>query len=441
MSQGSVGEWVLLAVVLLLAVLAWVLLSRRNAALPVDPGTSELVRGRGGTESPGRVWVIANPSKFDDFETFKAAVAARVLGETGHLPAFLETTVEDPGVGQAIEALRHEPSLVIAAGGDGTVRAVAAGVAHSGVPMAVLPCGTGNLLARNLSIPLDLDAALAVALDRDQRTLDLAWLRMERVSEPPDLPAEGALLGAARAGEVRELPDGLVEPRDDEFAYVVIAGVGFDGQTMADTSPEMKKTIGWPAYFLAALKSLFITRMRATVTIFHEPGQAPPSPGLRRTGRVPQAVEAAVRQSHTLGAQRSAAPAVERDENWDMTAVRARTVLFANCGVLPFAVLAPDAVLDDGLLDVIAIDTRGGLVGWAYLGVKVMGQSVGLLPVNVKNDWGTIQFRQTHEARVDMDSPYPVQIDGDPVGSARTVIVRACKGALEIRVPSGTLES
>ena len=121
-----------------------------------------------------------------------------------------------------------------------------------------------------------------------------------------------------------------------------------------------------------------------------------------------------------------------------MTALRARTILFANCGGLPFAQLAPEALIDDGHLDVIAIDTQGGLLGWAYLSVKVFGNALGVWPINVKNDLASIQFRQTTKARVDISKSYPVQIDGDPIGTARTVIARVDPNALLVRVPQGS---
>ncbi|PZS21372.1 MAG: hypothetical protein DLM61_28125, partial [Pseudonocardiales bacterium] len=81
---------------------------------------------------------------------------ARVCAELGWAPPlWLETTVEDPGGGQARSALAAGADLVLVCGGDGTVRHVARVLAGSGTPLGLLPTGTANLLARNLAIVLD----------------------------------------------------------------------------------------------------------------------------------------------------------------------------------------------------------------------------------------------------------------------------------------------
>lgn len=122
---------------------------RRRQALEIPASVDDPTRGR------PRPWVILNPSKHADPQAFKERInrKAKELGiEHVH---WRETTPEDPGTGQAVRALEEGASVVIAAGGDGTVRAVAAGMAGSGVRMGIIPVGTGNVLAGNLSIPDD----------------------------------------------------------------------------------------------------------------------------------------------------------------------------------------------------------------------------------------------------------------------------------------------
>ena len=215
-----------------------------------------------------------NPSKHEDPQAFKDRInrKAKELG-IDHVH-WRETTREDPGTGQAVRALEEGASVVIAAGGDGTVRAVAAGMAGSGVRMGIIPVGTGNVLAGNLSVPDDPEEALAVALDRNHRAVDLAWVRVEDVTQESTQPAEGGLRLAARTALHPEAsaadqgtPASSIEPRADEYACLVVAGMGYDGATMADTNPELKKRIGWIAYVWAGLGAMGVPRMKARLTL------------------------------------------------------------------------------------------------------------------------------------------------------------------------------
>jgi diacylglycerol kinase (ATP) len=62
------------------------------------------------------------------------------------------------------QAVAEDVDLVIGAGGDGTVRTLADGLAHTGTPTGLIPAGTANLLARNLNLPLEEGPAIEVAL-------------------------------------------------------------------------------------------------------------------------------------------------------------------------------------------------------------------------------------------------------------------------------------
>lgn len=174
-----------------------------------------------------RVAVIYNPTKVgvDDVLRLTGDRATR-HGWTD--PQFFETTEEDPGTGQAAEAVAQGFGLVLACGGDGTVRSVAQGLIGSSVPMGIVPLGTGNLLARNLGIPLDdVDRALHVAMSGRSRPIDV--------------------------GEV-EFTDGDGEKREDVF--LVMLGAGMDADMIAGTDDGLKARVGWLAYVGAFANTL-----------------------------------------------------------------------------------------------------------------------------------------------------------------------------------------
>lgn len=173
------------------------------------------------------VGVVLNPSKLDNQARFeeriRSAIEKRQPGASVH---FYPTTVEDPGFGQAKQAVADGCSVIIAAGGDGTVRLVAAGIADSDAHMGIIPMGTGNLFARNISVPLeDIEGAIEVALEGTPTKIDLGWL------------GHGDSQSAAESAEH--------EP------FLVIAGYGFDAVVMERADSRLKKYVGWLAYVVA----------------------------------------------------------------------------------------------------------------------------------------------------------------------------------------------
>jgi len=320
---------------------------------------------------------VANPSKPgvpDLRATVRRACAEQYLPE----PLWLETTLEDPGNGQTKDAVARGADIVVALGGDGTVRAVAEALVGTGIPMGLVPVGTGNLLARNLDIPIgDPLAALQIALDGTDRTIDVGWLKVLKYeSGVDDDVAEAA----------DDLPADTDVPRDHIF--LVIAGVGFDAAMVADADDDLKARVGWVAYFVAGIKHLHGRRLRTTVRLDDAPGE----------------------------------PA------------RVRSLLIGNCGRLPGGItLLPDAVLDDGWLDVAAIDTRGGVAGWAQLFGEVVLQGVGVrsqLPAKI----GRIDHARAREVHVAVAGGEYVQVDGDVIGQVTELSARVDPGALVVRV-------
>lgn len=398
---------------------------RRRQALAVPASVDDPTRGR------PRPWIIMNPSKHEDPQAFKDLInrKAKELG-IDHVH-WRETTREDPGTGQAVRALEEGASVVIAAGGDGTVRAVAAGMAGSGVRMGIIPVGTGNVLAGNLSIPDNPEDALAIALDRNHRAVDLAWVRVEDATQESDQPAEGGLRLAARAAlhpevtlQNEEAPASSIEPRADEYACLVVAGMGYDGATMADTNPELKKRIGWIAYVWAGLGAMGVPRMKARLTL-----RSPAARVADPLGVGDQIAGEALDEAASASAEPLRSPADE------ITRVEARSVMFANAGEMKILVLAPDAELSDGLIDVIAVDAHAGLLGWADVTWKMLGQLIGLRPINLPVSTGKVAFRQAKGASVTAEEAQVCQVDGDVIGLAHTMHVRMQAGALDVAVP------
>ena len=114
--------------------------------------------------------VLVNPLSGGGFTDEKQRELAALFREAGAQPAFQRS--ED--LRAAAQALvRERPPCIVAAGGDGTISAVAAGLAGSEVPLAVLPTGTLNHFARDLGLPADLADCVRVAVAGKTRMIDV----------------------------------------------------------------------------------------------------------------------------------------------------------------------------------------------------------------------------------------------------------------------------
>lgn len=320
-----------------------------------------------------RVAVIYNPTKPGTDEVRRRAVE-RASMHGWSAPVFHETTQDDPGTGQARAAAASGVGLVIVCGGDGTVRSVARGLIGEGIPMGVVPLGTGNLLARNLDIPLDdIDRALRMAMSGNSRAIDI--------------------------GEVR-YTDGDGDSHDDVF--LVMLGAGMDADMIAGTDDRLKARVGWLAY-VGAFASTLLRGHR--IKVEYSLGGGP--------------------EIHT----------------------RARMLLVANCGMLQAGmILVPDAVIDDGLLDVLALRAKGPL-GWARAGALLIQHTFrhrvnalrkkGAAPAQEKESVQTrpLDFRQGADvsARV-LEKPAAFQIDGEDCGTVTDFAARIKRRGLTVRV-------
>jgi diacylglycerol kinase family enzyme len=162
--------------------------------------------------------VVVNPTKVPDLDLLRRTIVEGLAAAGWPEPSWFETTPEDSGRGQALEAVAAGAELVFVCGGDGTVMAVVAALAGTDVALAVLPAGTGNLLAANLGLTTDAAVGVEVALEGGRRRIDV----------------------------------GTVGDR----CFAVMAGMGFDAEMLEGTNETAKRHLGWLAYLGGAAKAL-----------------------------------------------------------------------------------------------------------------------------------------------------------------------------------------
>ncbi|HLS26658.1 MAG TPA: diacylglycerol kinase family protein [Beutenbergiaceae bacterium] len=383
----------LAAVIVGMLVLRWIRI--RGARVPALAEVERL-RQEHGSGPPA---FVVNPVKVTHLERFRSIVHATCqelgLGE----PLWFTTTVQDPGLGQAERALAERASVVVAVGGDGTVRAVATALAGTGVPMGLVPMGTGNLLARNVDLPLeDTRGLIHTALTGTEQPIDVGWIRPRELLSVEQVegvdaaqarpPGTGPDEGQDAAGSVEKVPPDALARRN-EHLFLVMGGIGFDAAMVAGADDDLKARVGWFAYFFAGVQHLHGRKIKVQMQL----GDAP---------------------AHQL---------------------RLRTLLFANCGRLPGGmVLFPDAELDDGWLDIAAIDTRRSVIGWASLFGKVVLQGLGVRRESGTWSTSSITFWRGRDVHVRCPEPEPIQVDGDLIGETQAFSVRVDHRALVLRV-------
>jgi diacylglycerol kinase family enzyme len=290
----------------------------------------------------------------------------------GWEPVFLETTLDDRGPGLAGGAVAAGARMVVAAGGDGTVRACAQALAGTQVPLAIVPLGTANLAARALGIPSRIGRSLAIAFGGHERRIDLA------VAGPAAGAAGAGATGGAGAGATggAEATGGA-----GELTFAAMAGIGLDAEVVAATPRLLKRRAGWLAYAAAGAAHLA-------------------GPGERFTVRLDDD-EPLVRQ--------------------------ARCVVVGNAGLLPGGfTLLPQARLDDGLLDV-GILAPSGAAGWLRVAHQVLTRS--------GRGGSQLERHQARRVEIKAEEELPREVDGEVITPGRSLTVTLLRRALTVRVP------
>ncbi|RUL88881.1 diacylglycerol/lipid kinase family protein [Tautonia sociabilis] len=248
----------------------------------------------------GTVFVVLNPNS-GRFATEIRTILCRHFGAEADGSCRIHLLAEGQEVKALVsEAIRAGAKLVVAAGGDGTVAAVADGLIGSGVPMGVLPLGTANVLARELGLPLDPDEACAILASSNE----LATLDAMRVGGRPFFTQVGVGLDSLmirdtdteskrRLGRLAYLWTGVVrlagfQPRrfviriDDQgdlrlrASQVLVANVGTLGQPPFRWGPDIRPDDGELAVCVLRARSAF-DYLRLTINLLRGAQRSDPS--------------------------------------------------------------------------------------------------------------------------------------------------------------------
>lgn len=319
------------------------------------------------SETPARAAIVYHPLK-TDVETLREAVLRCEATAGWQESRWYPTTEDDAGDGVAALAVQEGATVVLATGGDGTVRAVAEALRGGEVPLAVIPQGTGNLLARNLGMPLgDLDAAVQAAFFGEDRPIDLGVATITRANK-----------------------------EEEERVFLVLAGMGLDARMITATRSSLKKQVGWLAYVDAGMRSLL--------------SDAPLHLHYSFDGSAPKPLEVF-------------------------------SVMIGNCGLLPGGVLLiPDARLDDGQLDVVALRPLGRFA-WLKIWRKI-GWENGLLRksragrkvIDLLHDTDAVTYRRAKHFALSVPKAEPLQLDGDDFGEVLAMVGSVDPASLKVRV-------
>jgi diacylglycerol kinase family enzyme len=263
----------------------------------------------------------------------------------------------------------------MAAGGDGTVRSVAEALVGTGIPLGILPSGTGNLLARNLDLPLsDVSRSVTIAFTGITRDIDIGEARIAR-------------------------GDGST----DSHAFLVMAGVGIDAQIMANTNPALKRAVGWLAYVDAGLRAIPVSRpfrVRYRLQGHSEHSAHVSTVIVGNCGLLPGGIELL--------------PGASVDD-----------------GLLDIAVLQPK-----GLVGWLQVWRR---VSWQNRALRRFSIGRQIIEANQRGGAGkTITYLRSSGVTIGLDDPNEVELDGDDFGSGTAVAFSTRAGALAVRVPVAT---
>ena len=318
---------------------------------PSLPQTRELPVS---SENLPKVLILANPTSGARGNRQKQLERAQVELEKAGFSVHIGLETEPRLIRErACNATLAGTEIIVAAGGDGTINAVANGMLRAtggALPaskMGVLPLGTGNVFAFNLHLGRNLKEACKIIAAGNIRRIDVGLAR----------PLEQSRASNKKRADANH-------DRPSPRYFLLMAGLGFDAKVIEDTSLRLKMMLRDFAYALRSLQN-----------------------GLVHQG-------AQVTLSFPDGAKHSGMA-------WMLMAGNAASYAWA----IRFT---RRARLDDGKLDLCLFPFQNKLLSTQQVMQLLMGQHI---------ERGSVEYFQTPSVKIEASPPIPVQLDGDEWGT------------------------
>ncbi len=169
------------------------------------------------------ILIIGNPIA-GSYAKEKIEKAKKLLISSGISVDLFLTEKKGDAEKKAGDALKEKQTMILVAGGDGTINEVINGAANSEIPIGILPLGTTNVLAHEIGIPKDF-----------KKAIDLI-----------------------KTGTAHKISLGKISKENSNMSryFILMTGIGFDGYTVYNISDRLKKISGKSAYIFSGLKKL-----------------------------------------------------------------------------------------------------------------------------------------------------------------------------------------
>lgn len=297
-----------------------------------------------------QIAVIFNPVAGSGKKSHRAIRLINELRLQGHAVTVYRTQRPGDATLLAQQAISEGAETVVAVGGDGTVNEVIQGMVGSDVAMAVYPAGTTNVWCKQVKMPTDLRRAASVIADAPRQKIDLG--------------------------------------RANERYFLLMTGIGLDGEITQAVNLQLKKKIGKAAYALAALSAGLRFRPVTANIVLH------------------------------------------LNENDEAQEVHLKTGMIIVTNTERYAVmkLAREARLDDGKLDIIVFQEKNFL--------SRLRRAISLITSSSERDPNIERYRVS-QASIEMEKSVGFQIDGDPIGKTerQPMAIECVPSALNMVIP------